>query len=91
MCTLEYGRKYELNLCNFTSKIETFLIFILDLFSTRNNAHGQIGTGDREEATIPKFLEGLNQPIKTIAAGSQHSLAVTGNQLILQLFYSSCI
>ncbi|XP_060563463.1 X-linked retinitis pigmentosa GTPase regulator-like isoform X2 [Ruditapes philippinarum] len=42
-----------------------------------NNAHGQIGTGDREEATIPKFLEGLNQPIKTIAAGSQHSLAVT--------------
>ncbi|XP_045216677.2 bifunctional serine/threonine-protein kinase/NEDD4-like E3 ubiquitin-protein ligase isoform X2 [Mercenaria mercenaria] len=44
-----------------------------------NNAHGQIGTGDREEAVIPKFLEGLNQQVKDIAAGSQHSLAVTNS------------
>lgn len=42
-----------------------------------NNAHGQVGSGDREETVVPKTLEIFTQPIKYVAAGSQHSLAVT--------------
>ncbi|XP_060064104.1 uncharacterized protein LOC132544517 isoform X2 [Ylistrum balloti] len=40
------------------------------------NATGQIGTGDREEALVPKILE-MTSPITQVACGSNHSLAIT--------------
>ncbi|XP_052270574.1 uncharacterized protein LOC127871561 isoform X2 [Dreissena polymorpha] len=43
-----------------------------------NNAHGQIGSGTRQDALSPLSLSDvIAKPVKTIAAGSQHSLAVT--------------
>ncbi|KAL3865609.1 hypothetical protein ACJMK2_042981 [Sinanodonta woodiana] len=42
-----------------------------------NNSHGQIGRGSQEEAVVPYFLEAFNDVIVHIAAGANHSLAVT--------------
>ncbi|CAH1796404.1 unnamed protein product [Owenia fusiformis] len=40
-----------------------------------NNAFGQIGTGDREEAVVPKILDELRE-IKHIATGANHNIIV---------------
>ncbi|XP_033749791.1 uncharacterized protein LOC117334342 isoform X2 [Pecten maximus] len=40
------------------------------------NANGQIGTGDREEALVPKMLD-MSGPITQVACGSNHSLAIS--------------
>ncbi|OWF41330.1 uncharacterized protein LOC110462625 isoform X2 [Mizuhopecten yessoensis] len=40
------------------------------------NSTGQIGTGDREEALVPKILE-MTGPITHVACGSNHSLAIS--------------
>ncbi|KAK3601176.1 hypothetical protein CHS0354_004375 [Potamilus streckersoni] len=42
-----------------------------------NNSHGQIGRGNQEEAVVPYFLEDFNDVIVYIAAGANHTLAVT--------------
>ena len=44
----------------------------------RNNTNGQLGTDNREDSVVPKLIGSFQQPIKMIAAGTQHSLAVTG-------------
>ena len=43
----------------------------------RCNTHGQIGSDNREEAVVPRFLD-LVEPIKYIASGANHNLAITG-------------
>ena len=48
-----------------------FLLFV------RNNAHGQIGDGTRAESVVPKTVE-LDEPVKSIACGANHNLAITG-------------
>ncbi|XP_064608478.1 uncharacterized protein LOC135472746 [Liolophura sinensis] len=41
-----------------------------------NNHHGQIGSHEQKEATLPRFVD-LNEPIKQVASGANHSLALT--------------
>ncbi|CAC5359671.1 unnamed protein product [Mytilus coruscus] len=42
------------------------------------NTHGQIGSDNREEAVVPRFLD-INQPIRFIASGANHNLAITAS------------
>ncbi|XP_069138593.1 uncharacterized protein [Argopecten irradians] len=42
------------------------------------NANGQIGTGDREEALVPKTMD-MSSTVTQVACGSNHSLAISDN------------
>ncbi|CAC5359667.1 unnamed protein product [Mytilus coruscus] len=54
------------------------------------NTHGQIGSDNREEAVVPRFLD-INQPIRFIASGANHNLAITGEGQVYQWGYGkSC-
>ncbi|XP_076102267.1 uncharacterized protein LOC143071676 isoform X3 [Mytilus galloprovincialis] len=54
------------------------------------NSQGQIGSDNREEAVVPRFLD-INQPIRFIASGANHNLAITGEGQVYQWGYGkSC-
>lgn len=46
------------------------------------NTHGQIGSDNKEEALVPRFID-LDERINYIASGSNHNLAITG----MEIFY----
>ena len=52
------------------------------VFHSRSNGHGQIGCGSRIDAVVPRELDQLQDPIKTIAAGAHHTVVVTGKALL---------
>ena len=65
------------------SKISSLVIKFSKHFFFRNNAYGQLGTDSREDSVVPKLIGSFQRPVKTIATGTHHSLAVTGIQRIL--------
>lgn len=42
----------------------------------RSNANGQIGNGTLEEVTVPVLVE-IADPVKHVASGANHNLAIT--------------
>lgn len=42
----------------------------------RSNANGQIGNGTLEEVTVPVLVE-IADPVKYVASGANHNLAIT--------------
>ncbi|KAK3097505.1 hypothetical protein FSP39_010255 [Pinctada imbricata] len=54
------------------------------------NANGQIGMGCREEAVVPKILE-MDRPIRFVASGANHNLAITDNGEVYVWGYGKAI
>ncbi|XP_050403705.1 uncharacterized protein LOC126819621 isoform X2 [Patella vulgata] len=57
-------------------KHSLFLFQDGSLAAVGSNLNGQIGSGDNMEAVIPKQVD-LSEPIKSIASGANHNLAIT--------------
>ncbi len=43
-----------------------------------NGGYGQIGTGGREEATVPRYIEEGLLPVRLITAGTNHNIVIDG-------------
>ena len=46
------------------------------LYATGNNSNGQLGGGSAMGSRTPQAVNGLSSGVTSVAAGSQHSLAV---------------
>lgn len=78
LCVFQFYKRF------FSQPLKIYIIFTVSgaVFAWGHNGDGQLGTGDLQDSLSPHQVLKLDAPAVGVAAGSSHSLVLTGRVYI---------